>query len=87
MPRRGRPRRSDSDTYYRSGYSEARTVWCETCGKTWRFACPECADHFAEYHHGAFDGHQVAVTPHTPRNDRDWQLGVPRSIQTLLGRY
>lgn len=84
--RRSQPRRSDSDGYFRSS-SEARTVWCETCGKTWYYGCPECADLFVEYHRGAFDGHQVVVAPHTQRNDRDWELGVPRSIQNLFGRH
>jgi len=59
---------------------ETRYVMCDTCPNTWRIACPECAEHFADYHRGAF-GHDVIV------NGRNtWQFRVPRGVQRMLGR-
>lgn len=75
------------DSVFRQPLSEARTVWCEDCPKTWRFGCPECALHFAVYHREAFDGHRVTVEAHKRSDDRDWQRDVPASTSRLMGRY
>lgn len=86
MPRR-RPRLPDSESFFR-GPTEARTVWCDTCGKGWRYGCPECAELFADYHRGAFDDHRVTVRLHRRSDDQDWRrFDVPANVSNLFGRY
>lgn len=48
--------------------SEARIVWCASCGTSWRYGCSECAIHFADYHRTAFK-HDVVVNPSSALED------------------
>lgn len=81
---RSRSRRPDSVRRFdRRTYTD-HYVKCVECQQKWRYGCQDCAELFADYHRGAFDGHTVTISSFNRYSRID---DIPRGTSNLFGRY